>query len=671
MDQVPGLQLESFHRLWNVLTGGDLKFLSEGEQLPARMGDRDLPARVERAYLKGGQIKGAVLDGAMWWVILDTSREPRNACVAWSTVEGPWDELLNGWMSLSGRIESEKRLTDELTHALVNSWDRLTLLYELMQIAGEPKNLSWMLQSVVTLLAQVAAAGDVFLVLDEGESTSTLTASGEPLPNPRVLVQQAAQADRPLTLAELHRNLRQVDSPLADARDLLVTSLTSGDAHFGVVGLLDPEQGSFEANDVQLIASVAEQVASLIQAERSRAARAEQQLLEHELSIAAQIQSSLLPDTLPELPGLEIGAMLEPARQVGGDFFDVSTGVDGNPLLLLADVSGKGSPAALLTALLHAAFLAEAAHSDDPGALLAQLNRLLYRDLDKAGSFITAFVVKLDAALQRIEYASAGHVDAAYWLDGRQTVVFLPATGLPLGVERDEEYRSRTIGMTAGNALWIYSDGITEARGVKGELFGGSGLVDLIQAAHPAGVQAQIRLLQAYLETFHGDAALEDDIAVTLIRATLDEDPKYHVMPFVLPATMEAVHEFVSRMREGRMVASDGDVELSQDDLDDMALAVSEIASNQVEHAYEGAAGIILGRFVATQGRLEVHLFDRGIGFDLEKSGLPVIDKENPPERGYGLRLAFGLLDECEMERSDDGRNHWRLVKEISEKSTR
>lgn len=119
------------------------------------------------------------------------------------------------------------------------------------------------------------------------------------------------------------------------------------------------------------------------------------------------------------------------------------------------------------------------------------------------------------------------------------------------------------------------------------------------------------------------------------------------------------------------MLGSNAGIELEQDDLDDVALAVSEIASNQVEHAYEGKQGILLGRFVATQRRIEVHLFDRGIAFDPAEAGLPVVDEENPPERGYGLRLAFGLLDVCEVERSDAGRNHWRLVKEISGKSGR
>jgi serine phosphatase RsbU (regulator of sigma subunit)/anti-sigma regulatory factor (Ser/Thr protein kinase) len=670
MNQASSRKLESLHRLWNVMTGGGLEFLSEGDKPPERMHERALPEGVREAYQGGKQMDGHVLDGALWWVVRDSSsKESKNACIAWSTVEGPWGELLEGWTALLGRIESEKQLTDELTRALVNSWDRLTLLYELMQIAGEPRDLSWMLQSVVALLAQIASARDVFLVLREGGTTSTVTASGNPLSQPQVLMEQAAGTDRPLTLAELHRDLREVESPLAQADDLLVTSLTAGDVHFGVIGLLDPEEGNFDANDVQLIASVAEQVASLIQAEKSRAARAEQKLLEHELSIAAQIQSSLLPDTLPKLPGLEIATLLEPARQVGGDFFDVATSAQGEPLLLLADVSGKGSPAALLTALLHAAFLAEAAHSEEPGALLTRLNILLYRDLDKAGAFITAFLVKFDSARDEVVYASAGHVDAAYWQDGPQAVVFLPATGLPLGVERQGEYRSRTIGMPAGNALWIYSDGVTEARGADGGLFGGSGLANLIQAVHPARVDAQLRLLQECLEIFHGEATFEDDIAVALIRSVKDEDLKYHVKPFVLPATMDAVHDLVGRLREGRMLEVYGEIDVSQEVMDDIALAVSEIASNQVEHAFAGAQGIILGRIVASQSRIEVHLFDRGVAFDPEAADLPVIDAEEPPERGYGLRLALGLLDTCEVERSEAGRNHWRLIKKIPGKS--
>lgn len=659
----------SLSHLWRTLTGGGLVFLSQSEEPHDRLEQRKLPGQVRRAYESGQTMHGSVHDGALWWVVHEAESEAsRLSCIAWSSVEGPWGELLTSWTELLSRIAARTQEADELTKALVSSWDRLTLLYELMQIAGETEDLSLMLESVVRLLAQVATARDVFLVLREKETSINVTASGDPLPQPEVLFESAVLTQRPVTLAELHRALREANSPLARMKDLLVAGILTEEGHVGILGLLDPLENNFDANDVQLVASVAEQVSALIQAEKARARRAEQTLLEHELAIAAEIQSSLLPDRLPELAGLELAVMLEPARQVGGDFYDVTRTADGDHLLMLADVSGKGSPAALLTALLHTAFHAEAAHSDDPAVLLSNVNELLYHDLDKAGTFITAFVVKFNLPRQEFVYASAGHVDAAYWQHDRQAVFFLPATGLPLGIEKRGEYRARSAEIAEGNALWVYSDGITEARNERGTLVGGSGLADLVDAVYSAPVQRQIDCLRRYLHIFTGGKAPEDDMAAVIVRAVRREDQACHAIPFVLPATLESIYDFVEQMRLGFPGRSAGNLDLPQSVLDDVSLAFSEVASNQVEHAYADGDGVILGRFEANPMRVEVHLFDQGLPFDPDEVGLPLIDAEDPPERGYGLRLAFGLLDVCEVERLHGRKNHWQLVKKISEK---
>jgi serine phosphatase RsbU (regulator of sigma subunit)/anti-sigma regulatory factor (Ser/Thr protein kinase) len=659
----------SLNHLWQTLTGGGIVSLYWGTDPPEQLAGRELPEQVQIAFRNGQPLDGAVLAGALWWVVLeDSSEDSQFAFIAWSPAEGPWGELLSLWAKLLVRIEAGTREAEELTRALVSSWDRLTLLYELMQIAGESEDLSHMLKSVVRLLAQVTSARDVFLVLLEEGTSINVTASGDPLPQPEILYERAVLAGRPITLAELSRSLREADSPLAKLNDLLVAGIPAEGGPIGILGLLGPLEGNFDANDIQLVASVAEQVGALIQAEKSRASQAEQKLLEHELAIAAEIQGSLLPDRFPEISGLELMVMFEPARQVGGDFYDVAKTAEGDQLFMLADVSGKGSPAALLTALLHAAFHAEAAHSNDPGILLANINKLLYHDLDKSGAFITAFVVKFPVASQEFVYASAGHVDAAYWEHEREAVFFLPATGLPLGIDRQGDYRSRSAGIMEGNALWIYSDGITEARGRDGSLVGGSGLADLIDAVYPAPVEKQVHSLRRYLDIIRGGEPLEDDMAAIVIRAVVREDQLDPVIPFVLSASPDSTHAFVDQIRRGFPEREGGSLDLPQGLLDDVALAVSEITSNQVEHAYPEGGGVILGRFAAGPTHVEVHLYDHGPFFDPDEIGLPLVDAEDPPERGYGLRLAFGVLDVCEVERQQGRKNHWRLVKQISEK---
>jgi serine phosphatase RsbU (regulator of sigma subunit)/anti-sigma regulatory factor (Ser/Thr protein kinase) len=553
-----------------------------------------------------------------------------------------------------------------LTEALVEAWDRLTFLYELTHIAGHATELPTMLNSIVRLLSQVVSAEEVFLVTVDEDGWGSVTASGQPLVSPSVLVENVYYVGRPLGLAELKPALERADSPLAEVGDLLIAPLIGEGDLSGVIGLLDSKEGCFDSTDVQLLASVAEQVGGLIQAAKARAEREESQRLEHELEIAAGIQASLLPTSLPQIPGLELVAYLRPARHIGGDFYDVAEAKTGEPMLMLADVAGKGSPAAILTAVVHATFRGEALHRHDPAELLKVMNRLVHPDLEKAEAFVTAVIVRLESDAKGFSYASAGHADCVLWRHREERVEWLSATGLPLGIDSSAIYHSEQIALDPGDILLLYSDGVTEAENPDGGILGLQGLSDIIVATNPARAEEQIKVIVESLDVYRHGLPLRDDVALMMVRAMNKDEQKAKVFPFVIPAEVLFVRQLVDLVRNLSSNLPIRSSKLRRQVADNFALAISEVVTNQIQHAFLGPKGQIHGRISIGRTQLTADLYDRGAPFKPTDSPIVPVDPDDPPERGYGLRLVRGLLDRVETRRLEGGRNHWHLVKDLT-----
>jgi anti-sigma regulatory factor (Ser/Thr protein kinase) len=252
-------------------------------------------------------------------------------------------------------------------------------------------------------------------------------------------------------------------------------------------------------------------------------------------------------------------------------------------------------------------------------------------------------------------------MDVAVWRATEERMEFLPASGLPLGVEPSAAYRPKSVPLQPGDELLLYSDGVTEAEGRDGALFGSEGLSAIISATFTAPVADQIRAIVEGLDAHRRDLPLRDDVALLLVKT--GEVSHDTVWPFVIPAERAAVGGLLERAREAMRGSPIQDGQAGPHFVDDFILAFSEIVTNEVQHAYLGQGGSIQGRLTIGREHVAVDLFDQGIVFEPPADAQRMVDPANPPERGYGLRLAQALLDECRYTRVGDGRNHWRLVK--------
>jgi sigma-B regulation protein RsbU (phosphoserine phosphatase) len=192
--------------------------------------------------------------------------------------------------------------------------------------------------------------------------------------------------------------------------------------------------------------------------------------LDRELAAAANVQRWLLPSTLPTLPGMSIAAYYRTARQSGGDYYDVLKLPDGRLGLLIADVSGKGAPAAVLMAVIRTIVHLRQSCWHSPASLLHELNRnLCGLDLINHGSFATAFCAVLDAGNGRLVYSSAGHNLPRLIRDHQAQLLSLDdAQSIPLGVDMNTQYSEASKCLSLLDTLVLYTDGIVDACSVTG-----------------------------------------------------------------------------------------------------------------------------------------------------------------------------------------------------------
>ncbi len=240
--------------------------------------------------------------------------------------------------------------------------------------------------------------------------------------------------------------------------------------------------------------------------------------MERELALAGEVQASFLPSVLPDIPGWQLSVKLIPARQSSGDFYDLSLLPDGRVALLIGDVVDKGVAAALFMALswtLMRTYIGE--HPARPDLVLDLVNRRILKDTG-ASQFVTVFYGLLDTASGDLMYGNAGH-PPPYLIRARDEpqVERLTRTGMPLGVLEDGVWNSQTVQLAAGDALVLYTDGITEAENADGMAFSEDRLLVSVKANLGRPAAAILDAILADVEGFVGAAPQSDDIGLIVI----------------------------------------------------------------------------------------------------------------------------------------------------------
>ncbi len=487
----------------------------------------------------------------------------------------------------------------------------------------------------------------------------------------------------------------QLDSPaLTHMREMGLRLVVPLVAQGELIGLLNLgprlSEQEYSTDDRKLLENLAAQaapavrVAQLVREQEAEARRRER--IEHELQVATLIQQNFLPKTTPDIPGWQLAAYYQPARAVGGDFYDFIELPDGHLGLVIGDVTDKGVPAALVMAATRSVLRATAPRLIDPHEVLGRVNDLLCPDMPP-NMFVTCLYGVLEPATGRFRYANAGqNLPYARTEEG---VVEFRATGLPLGLLPEMTYEEKEATLEPGQTMVLSSDGLVEAHNPEGEMFGFPRLRQ-IMGEHPGGI-AMLDHLLADLRRFVGPGwEQEDDVTlVTLWRASAP--PMSHAeaeaeADAAAEVHTEAAAEAGQTAAEGRRVLAEfslpsvagnerlamdrvaeavADVDLDGARLERLKTAVSEGAMNAIEHGNQFQADLPVAILVTLGGGdLAVRITDHGGGRDITEPETPDLDaklegKQSP--RGWGLFLIKNMVDEMHVT-SDDTHHTIELV---------
>ena len=243
----------------------------------------------------------------------------------------------------------------------------------------------------------------------------------------------------------------------------------------------------------------------------------EKERLEHELDLARGLQQSILPQTFPDVTGANFAAQSRPARQVGGDFYDVFRLSGERVGLVMADVSDKGMSAALYMALTRSLIRSEARHHASPRDVLLSTNRLLL-EITQANMFVTVFYGVIELANGALQYARAGHDYPLLFNPDTGACRTLVGRGIVLGCLETVSLEEMTVHLHPGDLLVLYTDGITDANASSGEFFGIERLRDLVCATGELSPQRVCDLLFEQVDRFRAGAVQYDDMAVLVMR---------------------------------------------------------------------------------------------------------------------------------------------------------
>jgi phosphoserine phosphatase RsbU/P len=252
--------------------------------------------------------------------------------------------------------------------------------------------------------------------------------------------------------------------------------------------------------------------------ERAEKVHLENSVLMRDMELARQIQLTLLPTAPPDLPGVRIAGCCMPATLVGGDYYDYYRREEGIVDMVIADVSGHSIGAALMMVEARSVLRAEVHSFTSTADILAALNGILYEDLTQAEIFITMFYVKYDTTSRTLTYANAGHTLPLLIRSTETACRELDAEGLIIGISKDVVFEEQRLQMQPGDVLFLYTDGITEARNSMGEMFGSHRLCGILNARPADQPQALIDAVLREVLAFTGTTALQDDVTMVAMK---------------------------------------------------------------------------------------------------------------------------------------------------------
>jgi len=381
--------------------------------------------------------------------------------------------------------------------------------------------------------------------------------------------------------------------------------------------------------------------------------------MQGELHIASAIQMAMIPKIFPPFPErseLDMSAAIVPAKEVGGDMYDFYIR-DEKLFFCIGDVSGKGVPASLVMAVTRSLFRTVSAHEKSARRIVTTLNDSM-SESNESNMFVTFFCGILDLGTGHLRYCNAGH-NAPLLLTNR--IEELPVhPNLPLGILRGFEFQEQEMDLKYDDALFLFTDGLTEAENIHHDLFGDQRVHEVLYTRRSS--QGHLEAMQAAVKEFVGEAPQSDDLTMLFIHYTNDKPNVHAERHLILHNDIQQIPQladFLESIAEEKKLPQSLTMSLN--------LALEEAVTNVILYAYpQDADGLVDIEAIIRPHEVEFILSDNGIPFD--PTTTPPIDislgVEERPLGGLGMHLVRQIMDSV-LYRRDGDRNILTMIKNI------
>ena len=421
-------------------------------------------------------------------------------------------------------------MTEDNTSSL--SGERLSLLYQLSQTFNSTLDLEQVLNIVIDEVVSTLQAERGFVMLrDEQGSLVFKVARGidqRTIEDPEFqishgVLEQVAEEGKPILTSNAQSDSRfsaRMSVIHLGLRSILCAPLVMKDKVIGAVYVDNRLQsGIFREEDLELLSAIAASAAIAIENARLYQIAIEKGRMDGELEMASRVQSSLIPQELPQILGWDFAARWVPARQVSGDFYDYFPVEGGKTGMVIADVVDKGMPASLFMAYSRSIIRASMASAANPHEGIEAVNRLICAD-DAYGMFLTLVFAEVFPKSGQVTYVNAGHNPPLLYHCESDELSELGRTGMLVGVDAEASYEGRQLVLESGDFIVLYTDGITEAINEQEQLFGMERLRSVVREFRNSTADGIASGIQQAIENFTASMQQFDDITLLVIRHT-------------------------------------------------------------------------------------------------------------------------------------------------------
>jgi len=415
--------------------------------------------------------------------------------------------------------------------ALRHRVEELSTLFQLSKLLAGKRSLQQVLdtvvRSVVNLLGVKAAT---IRLLDESKRELIVQAvynlSEDYLQKGPILLADSELDRRALDGEVLYisdmgsdpRVIYPQDARREGLASILVAGMVYHGQPIGVMRIYTETPTTFSDNRRDMVTAIAQLAAGAIHHASIEAERTEQQAIQRQVQLAADVQRRLLPQTTPQVHPFDLAGHYEPCFELGGDFYDF-IGFKESVGVVVGDVVGKGIAASLLMASVRGALRAHVEDVYDLDEVMSRVNNALTRD-SRDNEFATVFYGTLDASTRRLTYCSAGHDPALLWRDGKITE--LTTGGIVLGVMKDQPYEKGLIDLEPGDILLVYSDGVVDATNFNGEKFGRQRIREAVADMADHGADDIVKHVLWQVRRFAGLNHRPDDMTLVAVKVRPD-----------------------------------------------------------------------------------------------------------------------------------------------------